>query len=361
MGLRRTAGFSIVELMVAITIGLFLMSGLTLIFVNSSEANRELQKTAQQIENGRYAIQIISQDLHVAGYYGHLHEMPVSPASLPDPCEIASTTNLAAAIAYPVQGYRAADLATKPDVTATTCDDKGLLTAANLKAGSDVLVVRRANTTALTAADVAATNEVYLQAGGTASEITFGNGAALGTNKPDGNASTLFLANGTTPAPVRKYHVHVYFIAPCSFGSGTNGVCATGDDTVPTLKRLELLAEGGTTKMKLVPLVEGVEYLKIEYAIDNLPAALNPTTGLAGDAQIDSYSATPADWTTVVGANVYVLARNTEATTGYSDTKSYTLGGVTVAAATSPNDRFKRHVYSAEVRMVNPAGRREIP
>ena len=58
--MRGHSGFSLVELMIAMTIGLLLLSGLAAIFVNSSDANRELQKTAQQIENGRYAIETVS-------------------------------------------------------------------------------------------------------------------------------------------------------------------------------------------------------------------------------------------------------------------------------------------------------------
>jgi type IV pilus assembly protein PilW len=146
---RLQAGLSLVELMIALTIGLLLMVGLTLVFVNSSEANRELQKTAQQIENGRYATDIITQDLHHAGYYGHFYDMAsIAAAASPDPCAT-TAADLLAAIPTPVQGIRAADLATRPVVTATTCDDKGLLTNANLRPGSDILVVRRASTVPL--------------------------------------------------------------------------------------------------------------------------------------------------------------------------------------------------------------------
>jgi type IV pilus assembly protein PilW len=359
---RKCCGFSLVELMIAITIGLLLLAGMTLIFVNSSESNRELQKTAQQIENGRYAIDVISEDLRHAGFFGHLTLLPAAPAVLPDPCEIASTTSLYNALAYPVQGYRAPDLATVADVTATSCDDQALLTTANLKPGSDVLVIRRAATSALAATDVAATNEVYVQASASQGQVRFGNGAALGTNNASNNgsggASTLLLNNGTTAAPIRKLNVHVYFVAKCSVGSAANGSCQAGDDTIPTLKRLELLSESGATKMKLVPLVEGIEFMKLEYGTDTLPNVVNTATGLIGDATVDAYTATPADWTTVIAAKVFILARNTEATIGFLDDKTYALGTVAVPAF---NDKFKRHSYSTQVHLMNPAGRREIP
>jgi type IV pilus assembly protein PilW len=186
----------------------------------------------------------------------------------------------------------------------------------------------------------------------------------IGNNKASGGASTLVLNNGTTPAPIRKFHVHVYFVAPCSFGTGTNGVCQASDDSIPTLKRLELVAESGTTMMKLVPLVEGIEYLKLEYGIDSLPNAADPATGLMGDATIDAWNPDTATiaWTTVIAAKVYVLARNTEPTAGFTDDKTYTLGTVTVTPADyALYTRYKRHVYTVVAHLMNPAGRREIP
>jgi len=370
---KKQSGLSLVELMIALTIGLLLLAGLTLIFVNSSEANRELQKTAQQVENGRYAIDIISQDLRLAGFYGHFYELPAAPGALPDPCEIASAAALQDALALPVQGYRAPNLTLRAVISATTCDDKGLLTDPNLKPGSDVLVIRRSDTNVLARpGGIATTNEFYVQATGIAAEVQVGNGAAIGaSNKANGAVSAYFLNDATTPAPIRKLHVHVYFVAPCSVGSASvtvngvviDGICTSADDTIPTLKRLELISLGGNATMRLVPLVEGVEFLKIEYGVDNSPGGTpDVDTGLTGDATVDgAYVATPAsldDWTKVIAAKIFVLARNTEPTTGFTDDKAYTLG---LAAVPAANDPFRRHVYTAAVRLMNTSGRRERP
>jgi type IV pilus assembly protein PilW len=365
---KKSAGFSLVELMVAMTIGLLLLTGLSMIFVNSSQANRELRNSAQQIENGRYASDILTQDLHLAGFYGRLYTLP-DPVGTPDPCNIAAAnaaekTALNNALAWPVQGYHAADLATRANITASTCDDKGLLTNANLQPGSDVLVIRRAHTTNLNlpavppsltapAPTITLNQDLYIQSTGVTSMVDVGTGAALDPGLKDkvGN-----------PAPLHKYMVHVYFVAPCSVGTGANDVCQNGDDAIPTLKRLELVSEGGTRKMKIVPLVEGIEYLKIEYGVDNLPGLVSTVTKLIGDGNVDSYTTTPADWTTVIAAKVYLLARNPEFTTGYVDTKSYVLGATTVAPADYAGKvNFKRHTYTTATRLTNAAGRREIP
>jgi type IV pilus assembly protein PilW len=375
---HSNSGFSLVELMIAMTIGLMLLAGLTTIFVNSSNASREMQKTSQQIENGRYAIDVISTDLRHAGFYGHLHDMSsiTAPAAAPDPCEWADTDELRKAMWYPVQGYRGTIHGSGPasDTAAsglsTAC--AAILDAANLKKGSDVLVIRRADTNALIPTDVPELDVFYLQASSTQAEIQKGQSVAavaIGTDhNAKGGISIISLSNlATTPpaSPIRKYKVHIYFVAPCSAGKGAGGACdgSAGEDTIPTLKRLELEKSGS---IKIVPLVEGIDYLKVEYGVDTAPGALSPVTGYKGDGTVDSFTEAPADWGTVIAAKVYLLARNTEQTTGFTDIKTYKLGSAaadnfTVPAASGANARFKRHVYTAAVQLVNAAGRREIP
>jgi type IV pilus assembly protein PilW len=377
--LKRQSGLSLVELMVAMAIGLLLLAGLTLIFVNSSRASRELQLTAQQIENGRYASDILTQDLRLAGFYGHFHELPPAPGALPDPCETTDPNVLRNALALPVQGYRAPNVSTIPNVTATSCDDKGFLIASNLQPGSDVLVIRRADTGVLRrpghvdafgvadpnvplGGDVAVAGAFYLQASAIQAEVQIGNGDAIGANnKADGTASTILLHDGSAPAPIRRLRTHVYFVAPCSIGTGANGTCTAADDRIPTLKRLEL----GAGVMQLRPLVEGIEYFKIEYGVDNLPNTVNSQTGLAGNATVDNYIASPAspdEWALIIAARVFVLARNTQQTPDFTDDKTYNLGTAVVGPADyAATNRFRRHVYTAAVRLMNTSGRREIP
>jgi type IV pilus assembly protein PilW len=375
ISLARSAGFSLIELMISLTIGLILLTVLSLILVNSHESNRELAKTAQQIENGRYAIDVMSQNIRHAGFYGHLFSLPIAPGSLPDPCETANLTTLRDALALPIQGYRAADLATRADLSSTSCISKNLLTNDNLKPGSDIIVVRRASTQALPIGTVPILGDAYIISTGRSVDVQPGTTTAItAASQVDGTTACvtgsavatagLCRQNGSAP-PIRKYIVHIYFVAPCSTGSGTNGMCTSGDDTIPTLKRLELVAAGGTRKFEIVPLVEGIDYLKAEYGVDSSPSAVSISTGLIGDGIVDAYTALPAtaaEWSTVIAAKIFVLARNTETTNAYSDSKTYALGSISPVLMTSAaNDAYKRHAYSTNVRLVNPSGRREIP
>lgn len=359
------SGLSLVELMVALGISSFLMLGLATTFKNSSDTQREMEKSGRLIENGRYAIELLSSELHHAGYYGSYYKPVTIPAALPDPCEISNLATLTSAMALPLQGYTATSLTTRPNISATTCDNKGLFITANVKAGSDIFVVRRASTTVFTGAPV--DNEVYLQSNPREGSILLGDSSAdVPDTAADNAAQTMKKypndAASTDFADTRKYQTHVYFVAPCSFGSGTDEVCTAADDTVPTLKRLELTSDDTDTQMRVVPLVEGVEYMKLTYGIDTSPATINLTTGFAGDGIPDSYVATPtlAQWPLVVAIRVYLLIRSPGNTPGYTDSKVYKFPPTSITLGPF-SDAFQRHVYSTEVRPMNLAGRREVP
>lgn len=336
-GRRRQAGVSLVELMISITLGLILLAALLTVFANSSAARGELERTSRQIENGRYAIQVMADDLRVAGFYGELNvgSMPV-PAVLPDPCSTNPAVWNTAAPLH-VQGYD------------TGIGAPGCLPI-NAKPNSDVFVVRRVKTcvAGVAGCEAVAAGKPYLQASlcnTDASQYVLDVNGAV--------AFPLMRKDCATPAAQRQYMVNVYFISDDN-GSGQN---------VPTLTRLELTGPA----LVQVPLVEGIEEINVEYGIDT-----------DGDGQPDAYSADPDNytyvgctsctpgnnWANVVTAHLFVLARSVSPSPGHTDTRTYRLGlnaaGVPIIVGPK-NDRYRRNVYSAMVRIANPAGRRDTP
>jgi type IV pilus assembly protein PilW len=58
---------------------------------------------------------------------------------------------------------------------------------------------------------------------------------------------------------------------------------------------------------------------------------------------------------------INVLARSTEPTKGYKDTKTYDMGmnaDGTANTSTATEDQYKRHVFQSLAALPNPAGRR---
>jgi type IV pilus assembly protein PilW len=333
------AGLSLIELMVALTVGLLITAGLTTLYVNTSSSYREVEQTSSQLENGRYAMQILSDEIQHAGFYGEYYKLALPPAALPDPCSTV-LADLQNALPLPLQGYDA------PAISPITC-----LNSANFKSGTDILVIHRAETTPpLSTTPVS--NRVYIQANARKAEIQLGDptGFVLGADKADSTPAAIFKKDGVTAADIRRYHVHIYFISPCDVMGG-NGICDATDDggkPIPTLKRIEL--QSGPS-WSTVSLVQGIENFQVEYGIDT-----------SGDGMPDSYVLAPANttqWSNVVALRLYLLARNIDPSAGYKDTKQYNLGLAGTTAAT--NDAYKRHVYTALVRVNNVSDRKQLP
>ena len=61
-------GLSLIELMISITLGLIILASLSTLFVNQSRTRVELDKSSRMIDNGRYAMELLSNDLRLAGW-----------------------------------------------------------------------------------------------------------------------------------------------------------------------------------------------------------------------------------------------------------------------------------------------------
>ena len=67
---RRCDGLSLIELMVALTIGAFLVLGVVTVFIaNKTSADLEASLARLQ-ENGRFALDLVADDLYQAQYLG---------------------------------------------------------------------------------------------------------------------------------------------------------------------------------------------------------------------------------------------------------------------------------------------------
>ncbi|MEO5331044.1 MAG: PilW family protein [Magnetococcus sp. YQC-5] len=357
----KQRGFSLIEVMASMTIGLVILMAVVSMLVTATRSQKDLGDSSQLIENGNYSINTLYDNLRLAGYYGHYFNSISPPATLPDPC-LVTASDLQAAMALPVQGYEATSLTTRANVTATTCYTSNLLGNNNVKPGSDILVVRRAATNILTGTPI--NNQMYLQSNVVTAAIQVGSSSAnVPTTTADNGTVTIQKRNGATvlPADTRAFHVTVYFVAPCSVAKASTGICSTGDDTIPTLKRLELSVNGGVTAMVITPLAEGVEYLKFLYGVDTTTTT-DPSTGLVGDGLPDDYipASSVTQWNTVMSVQIYLLVRSSMPTSGFTDDKTYTLGNTTIAPTdiTTAELSYKRHAFSSEVRLINLAGPR---
>ncbi|HET7832109.1 MAG TPA: PilW family protein [Gallionella sp.] len=323
----RQRGLSLIELMISITVGLLLLAGITTLIVQQSSARSELEKSSRQIENGRYAMDILRNDIEHAGFYSEYSPPLGSIYQRPNPCtEVDAGWDNGSFdnpdVPVPIYGY---PNATDP---VPTC-------LPNYKSGTAVLVIRRT----ATEPGYAAPNDFEVSQCPTDTkpfEIVSAVGGVGTLHQKDCTASP-----PGTLAIRRAYIERIYYISTCDVVDAGNACL----DSIPTLKMKE---NGGSP----VPLVEGIENMQLDYGIDT-----------NGDGSPDSYTASPlaANWPDVMAVRVSLLARNNEPTAGYQDNKSYTLGSITIQSGSgipATDVAYKRHVFSEVVRAINPSGRR---
>jgi len=372
----KETGFTLIELMIASAIGLVILAAVSYVFLSSSQSRTEMAKASRQIENGRYAIEELRKEIQLAGFYGEYPALPLPTWTTPDPCATSLSSMGFAPVGYGwntsgntlvpvgIYGYRDSD-------ATPSC-------ISNRMSNTDILVVRRVSTTAI---NIDANNDNSADA----NVDTDGNGAtdtayaSLGSGYylqvsncsdipaefpfafdhdvskftlhkaiPAGTPSTCLSGSLST---LRRLSIQIFYISTCNHCSGAG-------DGIPTLKVAELTpaaspcsasvtAPCGTWTTRAI--AEGIQNMQIEYGIDSPTADGTPDTYTDGAV---------ADWSTVVSVKLFLLARNTETTAGYTDTKQYLLNSVGAPALAAFNDNYKRHVYTATVMATNIAGRR---
>ena len=127
------------------TLGVIVLFALVTLFVNNSRMRRETDQASQQIENGRYALDLLRDDLHLSGYYGDSVPQTgytVATATIPDMCAttVAGLQFVAppAALQWPVPVFGIAGGDAVPTCVSSATGGQ--------KAGTDILVVRRTST-----------------------------------------------------------------------------------------------------------------------------------------------------------------------------------------------------------------------
>jgi type IV pilus assembly protein PilW len=322
---RGEQGLTLVEMMVAMALALLVISVTAVVFAGTSRNRAVLERASRLNENAQYALDLLEDELRVAGYYGEL-SLAGAAWTTPSPCA-ANVDDL---------GWARAPFNTPMRVTGYRFDEVAPECLPHRKAGTAVLVIRRVSVDPTPRDEAKGT--AYLQV----SKCDTDPMAWVVSDRP--GDFVLRKLDCATPADVRRELVRTYFVADCD---------ECGLDTTATLKRAELGPDGIT----VVPLAEGIENLQVEYGFDG-----------DGDGTADRFLVGPdatlgaayGDWSNVVAARLYVLARTTTVEPGYhDDTKRFNLGpaGYTDVA----HDGYKRLLLTSRVRLNNVAGARETP
>ena len=303
---QRQSGYSMVELLIAVALGIVLSWAILDVTLNSSRISRELELTSEMVENGRYLTKLLSGELQLAGFYGRLENYSSGATAQPNQCTDLNTGDLINGMTFPLWG---ADNVT---AGATACNGDVLLT------GSDILLIRRVDTTSVNSTAGLRANQHYLQETVTASVLDTGANSAN---------FTLLEKDDTTVAAIREYHQDIYYV-----------------DNDNVFNRLSLINGAYSPE----PLVEGVDDFQVVYGIDRSGDGIANAEG--GNPAFVEIPASAAEWEDVVSVKIFLLLSSTNNAPGLNDAKTYSYAD---KAGITFSDSKKRRLFSSVARLTN--------
>lgn len=349
-GSSAISGFSLIELMVALTLGLLLVAAAASLFVNGRSNFRQDVAVSALQDNGRFASAQLEEDAAMAGYWSEVFnpaniglDSASIPASSASDCTAAagfggafggfsnsggtvvnSVSKSYGGVMYPIASLNNATAAQA--AAAFPC-----ITASEFQAGTDILLVRRLAGLNMSSSSFSA-GQVYL--------AEFGPASGIISATPPPSTPTV------PPTYYWPYRVSLFYIRNYSVTAG---------DGIPTLCRKYLVSTtaGWTSDCA----AEGIENLQVEFGISSNLAA-GSCTGLTSVLTVAApsyYTSSPSltELSQAVTARISILARAATKDFKYSNTKVYTVGD---SPAYTPSDNYHRQLLVSDVFLRNPAG-----
>ena len=148
-------GVNLIELMIALTISLMVLAGASVLLVNANKSSRIQDDLVGMQENARFAVQQISDDIRMSGYYGCVED--INPVDAAGPI-ISNLSAGADFLNFPVTGYEHS----ATPVTTLTDDNRDVLeiqyavpvTTMNGDMGSPVDDIPVSDTSGIAVADI---------------------------------------------------------------------------------------------------------------------------------------------------------------------------------------------------------------
>src|SRR5438874_10469666 len=303
----RAAGLTLVELLVAMTIGLVLIIGATHVYVDSHAADAVNETAARLQENARYALSVLEPDIRMSGNWGLTNVSDgIGGKALPTDVQLplggaGATTcgvNLPLLLGFPVQGTNASYAAT------CAAGNGGDVTSAAMP-NADTITVRRAS--GVTVPPATASGPLRI-----CSTRTSGVLVTDITGGTDINGALCQNVN----AQINNLIVNLYYVDQSSSQAG-----------VPSLRRKALNAGPAFQDDEIVP---GVEDLQVQYGVD-LSGGFGAANGAASEylnagAALTNLLTSATAPAQIVAVRIWLLVRTDSPESGFVDDRIYEYG-----------------------------------
>lgn len=346
-------GFSVVELMVALLLGLFLVSGVTGMYISSKQTNRMTDNLSRLQESLRFSLEFISRDIRMAGY------MPCRfPPTTTNAIIGGNTTWYMDFFNFGVRGYEGGAFPGAP-IVGTNPGER--------VAGSDALAILKGSvySSSLTFHDSA--GDVFtLQNTFTDTDFDIGRVAIVcdprqaslfQVSSVDFGTQTINYGDNTVIAPgnftttignysddaqITSFEPVIYYIA-----------VSTQNPSITSLKKqyLEARLVGGieVAQMREEELLEGVESMQILYGVDVDNDQIADRFEAANDIAAN-------EWADVITVRLGLLMATGEQVTTQIDANTYNVAGTLISDTSTPAhgaDRRLRYVINTTINLRN--------
>lgn len=309
----KQSGFTIIELMVSIAIGLFLISGVFYVYLNSNQSQKNVESEARLIDAARFALETISYDLKHAGIYGTLNHESSDKIDVPSRVTFNNVTGQCGGVNsgwvtnvdQPVFGVN--------DTNSSITD---CIVSGNYKLGTDIVetryVTRIDNTQPLIS------NILYIRS--------------------DSNSGVFF--KGDTPPVAQSAQATDYQMYAKSYyiSDYTN----EANDGVPSLHMISL--QPGPVVTDTI-LLEGVAEMQLRYGLTADNKSTSVVTWVNDPGALD-----PVAWDRVIAARIWLVMQTTTPIFDVDTSTSFEVNGV---IKTYPNDGYRRVMVTTAVRLRN--------
>ena len=309
--MKRQSGFSLVEMLLAMVIGIIIMGGILSVHNNTRDLQRSSEDQINLVTDARFAMEPIGYDLRHAGVFGG-NNVPTLVSCRMGDAGCPAMMPAATGDCHP-QWYTNIN---EPIFGGESVPPAGYTCILNHEPNTDVLVVRYADSNPVDTASLVS-GTAYVRSNYLAGQLF------MGTAQPVIPDDT-----GTLTANHQLYS-RAYYIS-----NFTN----TPGDGQPSLRRVDLINGPQVQDQLILP---GATNLQVQYGED-----------LDGDGAIDSFVNADAvsDFTKVYAVRLWVLIKTENEEQGLNTARTYSIAGQNIAV---PNDGFRRLLISSVIKMRN--------
>lgn len=336
----KQGGLTLIELMIALLIGIFLLAGVLQIFLSAKQSYRVGEGVSRLQENARFALELLTRDVRMSGFQGCASLKTIAPSLIaqpqnPNPNPVLTAPTLSVAI-------------TGNNNIANNWNSNACGVSNGCIAGTDAITIQFGDTCDGTLTGNMGTVNANIQ-------INAANTCDLNQYDPilisDCSSADLFIANNPSSGSIKQTIAHASNQNSSNNLSKAYGSDAeiylfrsftyfirTGAGGEPALWRLDNSRLSGTGTNP-IELVEGIENMQVLYGED----ANNDSTP---DYYVSANNV--VDMAKVVSVRISLLTRTTENNLS-SQPLTYSYNG----SNTTPSDRRIRRVFSSTIGVRN--------